>query len=382
MVFKERYERRKQELINNKDIKPINRRKFKDILDYLEKKLRRKNGLETNDEANYKTLLTYIDKCRNINKWFLNKDLTKITETDIKRVYEGLEDGILKPNGDRANYYAKFMKSKPFEILGKKEIAIKVIEYTFFKKPEVEFITEEDFRNIMNFITNLDVKILLWLLIDYGENIFSMLQLVSNDCEIIRNLTTGEEEVKINFRKDIIKRSRTPRALFNNYVETAKLLIPIIRSKDKFDLLFTVNRRTIEKQFKTACEKANVKLRPKNEEIPTLKHLRNSMMNDLLVKGFSTDEIKKRAGHKPSSNVIDRYVTYHALNDKPMKKKFIQGQTEKFSEDLEKFRFQDKIKSQEIESLKQDFEDFKQEMKQQQKIFLKQLVEQYVSQKI
>ena len=39
----------------------------------------------------------------------------------------------------------------------------------------------------------------------------------------------------------------------------------------------------------------------------------------LLKQGWTTDEIKNRLGHKPSSRVIDKYVSYFALDSKKPK---------------------------------------------------------------
>ena len=40
------------------------------------------------------------------------------------------------------------------------------------------------------------------------------------------------------------------------------------------------------------------------------------MACNLLEKVWTTDEIKSRMGHKPSSTVLDVYVNYKALNKK------------------------------------------------------------------
>ena len=57
----------------------------------------------------------YITKLNNVNKWFGNKPLNKITEKEIKKVYDQLEDGeIIKkdgnPLGDPTSYYNKIFK--------------------------------------------------------------------------------------------------------------------------------------------------------------------------------------------------------------------------------------------------------------------------------
>ena len=58
------------------------------------------------------------------------------------------------------------------------------------------------------------------------------------------------------------------------------------------------------------------------------------MACNLLEKVWTTDEIKSRMGHKPSSTVLDVYVNYKALNKKKTKRKLYDSNLQKIKEEL------------------------------------------------
>lgn len=64
-MYKERYERRKGEFLNNKDINPKNRKVSEKFLEFEQYKLKRKQGLAEVDEKSYKTLYFYIGRLYN-----------------------------------------------------------------------------------------------------------------------------------------------------------------------------------------------------------------------------------------------------------------------------------------------------------------------------
>jgi len=110
MIYKKRYEKKRDELLKDKSIAKYNRSLFKKFFDWEEEKLKRQNGLSKLDESSYKTLYEYINRLRNVNQWFKNKPWNKLTEKEIKRVYNDLEDGkIINRAGkrfeDRRSYY-------------------------------------------------------------------------------------------------------------------------------------------------------------------------------------------------------------------------------------------------------------------------------------
>ena len=151
--FKNNYLKAKDALLNDASICKENRILFNKFFEFEEYKLKRINGLSNLDNRNYKTLNLYVQRFRNVNKWFLNKPWIQITKQDIKKVYDDLEDGkILTKYGvpfkSRNTYYSKIFKSKPFELAEKSEIAKQVIQFTRKDHKEVRFVIEEDFKKL------------------------------------------------------------------------------------------------------------------------------------------------------------------------------------------------------------------------------------------
>lgn len=183
MQLKRRYETAKALLLLDERVCRANRDVFEQFFEFEEYKLKRKNRLATLDEACYKTLYGYTLKLRNVNAWFANKPWKALTRNDIKRVYDDLEDGKIRnkkglPFKDRASYYNKVFKSKPFRIAGKAELARDVIEfYAGDEDKDVRFVTEETFRRVVSVLSNPAHLLLFWLAWDIGENIDTLLKL-------------------------------------------------------------------------------------------------------------------------------------------------------------------------------------------------------------
>ena len=115
MGIAEQYVRAKETLLSDASICKPNREVFGEFFGFEEYKLKRKNGLARLDDACYRTLYTYVIRLRNVNSWFANKPWKQLTANDIRRVYDGLEDGTIKnqrgtPVKDRASYYNKIFK--------------------------------------------------------------------------------------------------------------------------------------------------------------------------------------------------------------------------------------------------------------------------------
>jgi len=124
MTNKSAYENSRRKLLSDSGISVANRQLFKEFFEYEEYKLKRINGLNALDEPSYKTLLEYCSRFRTVNKWFKNKAWKLLTKVDIQTVYDDLEDGKIKserggPFKNKATYYNKIFKSKPFELAGR-----------------------------------------------------------------------------------------------------------------------------------------------------------------------------------------------------------------------------------------------------------------------
>jgi len=359
--FKNQYLNAKKFLLENNNICKANRDLFNDFFDYQEYKLKRMGGRSRLDESNYRTLYGYIQKFRNTNKWFKNKEWKKLTEQDIKEVYDNLEDGkIRRPNGkpyeDLSNsYYSKVFKGKPFEIAGKAQLARNVIQFNSEQKKEVRFITEDDFRKLVKHSYKPIHRLLFWIAWDIGENINSLLKLKKSDFYKQKNPLTEEMEYRINLKQKILKRSRTSRSELTNYPETVEFLDEFLNGIDDDDYLFKFNYGSAKKIIDRAVERAEIKCTPNGEKV-TWKDLRSGMACDLLSKGWTTDEVNARLGHKPSSDEIDVYVNFLAIDRNRPKKKVEEFKIKQLKQELEASKEREKLNSMRMESMQKQVE--------------------------
>lgn len=367
MNLKEEYENRKAKLLNDTTICLENKKWIKQVLEYQETKGKRINGFAVLDESCYKTLKNYAFMLQNTLKWFgKSKPLKKsITEAKLTQVYGDLEEGrICKANGEiykcKQDYYYKIFKGKPFEMIGKDKMAKKIIQYNVKKDKVVRFVS--DFKNALKELVQVAIssqhKILIQLLGDYGENVFSILELRKRDFERIIDKETGEAYYLLNLHKAILKRSRTPRREYNIFPETRIMLDKYLEKLKADDKLFNFELRQAEIMFARAVEKSGIKLQ--NGQKPTLKDLRSSMACYLLNQNWTTDEIRGRMGHKPSSKILDVYVSYLALNKDKIRKKVEQGNIQELKEELEKYKEKSKRDTEKIEALDNEIENIKQ----------------------
>jgi len=162
-----------------------------------------------------------------------------------------------------------------------------------------------------------------------------------------------------------LKRSRRPRSEITNYNETVELLNQHLRDLEDNDLLFKFDYRNAKKIVDRAVDRAGVKCIPNGEKV-TWKDLRSGMACDLLKKGYNTVEVNSRLGHKPSSDEIDKYVNFLAIDRHTPKKKVHQFEMEKVTEELEEVKKREKMqirRSQEVqvkmEAMEKNFEDIK-----------------------
>lgn len=351
MGLKGQYEVNKEKLLSDKKICLANRKLFKEILEEIEYKLPKINNLPNLDESSYKTLLCYIPRLRNTNTWFKNKNWKQLTEKDIKRVYDGLCDQKLKGSKGKIitgkrDYLNTIFKGLPFKLAGKYDIVKKV---TKFEKnnngdKQVRFFDEETHRKIAGATKTIHQRALCWLAWDVGENIFSLLQLQKKD--FIKQVNDyGEKEYLVNLPKEKLKRSRTPRTEILNYNETTELLDILLEDLKPTDYLFNFGHRNALKFLRQSTEKSKTFLKHPLGENIIWKDYRSSMACHLLKKGWTTDEVKSRLGHKPSSPVIDVYVTYLALDRHEPKEKIRNSDIEKLQIELKEFKEKEKLKS-------------------------------------
>tara|TARA_Y100000034_G_C6892989_1_gene411217 strand:+ start:111 stop:1397 length:1287 start_codon:yes stop_codon:yes gene_type:complete len=384
MGLKESYEKGKEKLLDDNSICKENRDLFKEFFEFEEHKIKRINHLRELDDGGYKTLLSYLSRLRNVNKWFDNKPWKNITKEDIQKVYNDLEDGKLKtskgePFKDRRSYYNKIFKSKPFKLAGHKDdLARDVLEYfTDKRETEVDFIDEEGFKKLVSVISKPEHKLLFWLSWDIGENVFSILQLKKKDFTKQNNKDTKSPEYLVNLPKEILKRSRKTRSELTLYPETVRFIDMILergkeifvedpkgnefkkvkqkngkykklQGKKKFvpfeshDRIFNFEKRQATKIFDSAVKKTGVKTMPKGDK-PTWQHLRKGMTCHLLKNGWHSDEINLRLGHKITSRELEAYVSYAASNKQLPKRRLFQSNLEEVQNELEEFKRREKL---------------------------------------
>lgn len=320
-----RYINALQKLLDEPDLHPTNRELFRQFFEKQEYKLKRINGLQRPDESCYITLYCYIYRFRNVVRWFENKPLTDITQSDIQRVYDGLEDGIIKnpqglPYASRTDYYRKIFKGQLFKMAGKDEIARKVIEFSKQVRSLVRFVRERGFRKLVRHVRSLLNQLLMWLCWDYGENINAHLQVIPEDFHRQIDSETGEPEYRLNYRPEILKRSRRPRSEISNYPETVDLLDQILPTIPPGEPIFKFGYRYAKKIMDGAAKRSGVTCEPTGDRV-TWKDLRSGMACDLLSKGWTRDEVNARLGHAPSSSEIDKYINFLAIDQRKPKRK-------------------------------------------------------------
>lgn len=370
MDWAESYKRSKSGLLGDDSIAAANRELFREFFEFEEYKLKRRNGLSSLDRGCYRTLLTYITRVRAVNRWFGNKAWTELTESDIKSVYDALEEGRIttargQPVGDKASYYNKILRGKLFELAGKADLARKVLSHgTAFRPPEVAFITEQTFRELVEATASVEHRLLLWLCFDTGENATALLALRKQDCLRQVPADTGEPEYRINLRRETLKRSRRPRSELTNYRETVQYLDQVLARREDGEALFRFGPAQAAKLLRRAVRITGIRCQPAGREL-TLKDLRSSMACDLLSKGWSTDEVNARLGHKPSSRELDKYVNFLALKGERPKRKFRETQITVLVDKLEALQQREKLHTQRQERLREDVERLQKRLDEQ-----------------
>lgn len=358
--MRESYELAKKKLLNDNKICKQNRDLFKKTLNFYENKLRRKNNLVSLDDSCYKTLYAYVIKFRNVNRFFKNKPIINLSKACIKRVLcDFQDDKILNNNNipykDKDSYYHKIFRSKLFEFAGKSGLVKDIMDEEFFscnRKEEVRYLEEEDIKKIIATAVQLPHKAFLQVYWDIGENPFTWLQIEKKDFRRAINPETKQPEYHINLRKEILKRSRTPRTEITNFKETVDFLDLLLRDKNDNDKLFNFQLRQAEKIFDRAVNILKLKSIPSADK-PKLKDLRSSMACYLLKIGWTREEVNARLGHVPSSPEIDKYISFLALDRRKPKTKVYNNTLEKIQAELDTLKQQSKTKDVRIEKLQE-----------------------------
>jgi hypothetical protein len=359
MDLKIRYENAKTKLLNDKSICQENRNLFKEFFVWEQEKLKRINDLPEIDESSYRTLYDYINRFRNVNKWFKNKPWKKLTLAEIKEIYKDLEDGKITNNKgkrfeDRRSYYNKVFKAKPFKLAGKHEEVKQALEFfTDRRKKEVRFVNETNFNKMISVLSKPHHLALFWLAWDVGENINSLLKLTKRNFKRQINRDTKEAEYLIHLPKDKLKRSRITRSEPTLFSETVRYLDIVLEDMNNDDLIFRFGYRQALKIFNSTVKRSGAICEP-NGEKPSWKDLRSGMACNLFSLGWHSDDINLRLGHSISSKELDVYLNYMAQNRRRAKKILYNNNLEDVKNDLEEAKQREKLQSNRLERQKEN----------------------------
>ena len=370
MTWRTRYENGKDELLVDNAICKANRKVFAELFEFEEYKLKRRNQLPNLDDACYKTLYGYIHKLRNANTWFENKPWIAITKDDIKRVYDALEDGKIKnargqPIADRASYYNKIFKSKPFRIVRKDVLAREVIEFYTRRKEEVRFVTEDTFRKMVSVLSKPQHLLLFWLAWDLGENIDALLKLTKRNFTRQKNPHTHEPEYLVNLSREKIKRSRQARTEPTLYAETVRYADIVLERLKADEPLFIFGYRQALKLMHSAVEKTGATCLPSNRPV-RWKDLRSGMACHLLKNGWTREEVDARLGHTPNSSALNAYLNYLAIDRQKPKKRLFDSSLEHVQSELEEARRREKLHGERLERQAEENRELRDELKETQ----------------
>ena len=378
MSYKEQYQRAKECLLNDETICEENRKLFEEYFAFQEYKLKRINRLSELDDGTHKTLLFYASRFRTVNRWFGNRPWTSLTKEDIKKVYDDVEDGIIRTLSGkyfkgRDTYYKKILCGKPFEMAGKRDMAKEAMAYRYREEDEVRFIDEASFRKILGVVIKPKHRLFLWLAFDLGENAGALLQLAKHSFARRVDEFSKEPEYAVALLREILKRSRTPRTGTTNYKETVELLDLVLRDLGDDELVFDFGTRMAAKILDRATRITGVRCMPTGQKV-TPKDLRSSMACDLLSKGWTTDEVNQRLGHKPSSRVIDKYVNWMALDGRQPKRKLYEHRVSHFKREIDTLRDREKLSQQRQRSMQEQVDQLEATIEANNRLMCEQVV--------
>ena len=93
----------------------------------------------------------------------------------------------------------------------------------------------------------------------------------------------------------------------------------------------------------------------------------------LLKKGWTSDEVNARLGHKPSSQELDKYINFLALDRHTPKKKLNDGQLQQLLEEVKDLKDRDKLNNLRVGEQSKDIAYLKQQIKKDREHFIKEL---------
>jgi len=275
------------------------------------------------------------------------KPWTELTREDIKRVYDDLEDGRIRnrsgqPYLSTVHYYNKVLKSKPFQLAGKMQLAREIIQFPKRSRPTVRYVTDESFRALVSVLTKPHHLLLFWLAWDIGENIDALLQLQKKDFKRATDPHTKEPEYLVNLPQAKIKRSRQTRTEPTLYPETVRYCDTVLSGLADDDHLFAFGYRQALKLIHNAGRHSGVKCMPNSERV-RWRDLRSGMACHLLSMGWQPHEVNLRLGHTPNSDRLNSYVNYLAIDRHRPKNKLYESKLQALQEELSETKERERL---------------------------------------
>lgn len=370
-----RYNSAKTKFLSMDHIKVENRRikinlKNKELavdwLEHYEEQLKHTNGYDKKAEIrNSKTLYKQLYLLKNALYWFNDIDLDKVTKEDIKRVFEGLEKGIIRSVSGKniktkQDYYTKVFKGRVtlFGFLKKNALAQDVIIRKYTESEEVRYFDFDTFRVIVDNSKLSTHKLAFWLLYDTAIEVNALVQLRKSDFTKEYDPDTKQDYYRVRVRKEISKKSRQKRYLDIYYPEANTLLDTHFSNLKDDDKLFNFNPPALHKALKLIVRNHNLKTKGDTAQEIALKDFRSSCATNLLRLGFSTDYIKARLGHKPSSTSIDRYVNYLGLKQEKPRREIEKLNIKQLQKQINELQITNKRLMADIKSLEYKTEEF------------------------
>lgn len=346
-TYKEYYERAKTKLLEDPSVCVENRDVFKKFFEWEEYKLQRENDLRALDEPCYKTLYLYTTRLRIVNRWFGNRPWCFLTQEDIKRVYDDVEDGKIltvsgKPFKGASTYYGRILKGKPFQLAGVAHFVEDVIHFQKHQRRTVRFVTQDEFLKLVSVLALPRHLSLFWLAWDVGENIGTLLQLQKKDFKRALNPDSGEPEYLVRLASEKLKRSRQARTEPTLYPETVRYLDMVLEDLDDEDEVFKFGHRQAFKLICQAGMKTGVKCEP-NGERATWKDLRSGMACHLLSMGWLPHEVNLRLGHTPNATSLNHYINHLAIDRHRPKRRLYESKMEALQEEIKELRERERL---------------------------------------
>ena len=344
-------------ILNNKNIHNHNKKLLDKWLIQKKNELRSKKGFEIESEIRWsKTIIKYLRQCKNVGEWFGDKYLDQLTKKDIEKFYNDFESGKIKnklgnpfTRKSKDDYYSKIFKRGLGEYLGINQICKKIMIREPESTAEVKFFWQEDLDVLIKETKKLKYKIFMAISFDLCLRVGETIQLTKSDFEKRFNDRTKQHYYKVRIRKEITK-SKKERRISSLIPMTTELLDKYLdQLKSNDELLFPDSYENYRKVVQQISKRAGVTTQP--DAKPITPHVfRKSGATHWLKRGFTIDQVKSRLGHKPSSRVIDLYVSYLGLDEEKsveeiqtgdiseMTKKYNESQEQKIAQD-ERLKF-------------------------------------------